>query len=103
MISEPTFLGLGTWHLTQEQQKLQRLEDSIDLAKRKANHKYDKLITLMKDQGQKLDHTTDNHEAQIRDIKKLLSSLMQQLKFVIQRFPLASRESSQRRDKHATH
>jgi len=57
----------------------------------------------MKDQGQKLDHTINNHEAQIGDIKKLLSGLTQQLKFVMQRFPLASGESSQSRDKHATH
>jgi hypothetical protein len=41
----------------------------------------------MKKQGQKLDHTTNNYGAQIRDIKNMINSLTQQIEFVMQRFP----------------
>jgi predicted nucleic acid-binding Zn-ribbon protein len=43
--------------------EIKRLEDSIESAKREANSKYDQLVNLMKDQGQRWDHTTNNHEA----------------------------------------
>jgi hypothetical protein len=59
--------------------KIKMLEDSIDSAKKEANQKYDQLITLLKEQGQKLDHTTDNHRAQIGDIKNMISGLTQQI------------------------
>lgn len=59
--------------------KIKMLEDSIDSAKKKANQKYDQLITLLKEQGQKMDHTTDNHRAQIGDIKNMISGLTQQI------------------------
>jgi len=59
--------------------KIKMLEDSIDSAKREANQKYDQLITLLKEQGQKLTHTTDNHRAQIGDIKNMISGLTQQI------------------------
>jgi len=67
--------------------EIKRLEDYIESAKREANTKYDQLVNLMKDQGQKWDHTTKNHEAQIGGIKDLLHGLTQQLELVMQRFP----------------
>jgi hypothetical protein len=56
--------------------EIKRLKDSIDLEKKKkASQKYDQLVTPIKEQGQKLDHTTDNHGAQIGDIKNMISGL----------------------------
>jgi len=57
----------------------------------------------MKDQGQKWDHITNNHEAQIGGIKDLLHGLTQQLESVMQRFPPSLGESSHSRDKHAAY
>jgi hypothetical protein len=79
--------------------EIKRLEESVELTKRETNHKYELLVTLVKEQGQKLDTITDCHGTQIEDIKNLLSGLAQQLEFVMQRIPFAAGESSQGRDK----
>ena len=73
------------------------------MTKRETNHKYKLLVTLVKEQGQKLNTTTDCHRTQIEDIKNLLSGLAQQLEFVMQRILFAAGESSQGRDKQAAH
>nr|TKR85210.1 hypothetical protein D5086_0000250100 [Populus alba] len=65
--------------------EIKRLEDSIESVKREANTKYDKLVSIMKDQGQKWDHTANTHEAQIEGNKDLLHGLTQQLELVMQR------------------
>jgi len=83
--------------------EIKRLEESIELTKRETNHKYELLVTLVKEQGQKLNTTTDCHGTQIEDIKNLLSGLAQQLEFVMQRIPFAAGGSSQGRDKQAAH
>ncbi|KAG6752248.1 hypothetical protein POTOM_044469 [Populus tomentosa] len=83
--------------------EIKRLEDSIESVKREANTKYDKLVSIMKDQGQKWDHTANTHEAQIEGNKDLLHGLTQQLELVMQRFPSPSSESSQSKDKHTAY
>jgi hypothetical protein len=41
--------------------EIKRLKESIELTKRETNHKYELLVTLVKEQGQKLDTTIDCH------------------------------------------
>jgi hypothetical protein len=41
--------------------EIKRLKESVELTKRETNHKYELLVTLVKEQGQKLDTTIDCH------------------------------------------
>jgi 2-keto-4-pentenoate hydratase/2-oxohepta-3-ene-1,7-dioic acid hydratase in catechol pathway len=62
-----------------------RLEDSIEAVKQETSYKYEQLEDLLKRQNLKLDSTIENQEAQISDIRSMMSTMAQQIEFTSQR------------------
>jgi hypothetical protein len=62
-----------------------RLEDFIEAVKQETSYKYEQLEDLLKRQNLKLDPTIENQEAQISDIRSMMSTMGQQIEFISQR------------------
>lgn len=62
-----------------------RLKDSIEAVKQETSYKYEQLEDLLKRQNLKLDPTIENQEAQISDIRSMMSTMAQQIEFTSQR------------------
>jgi 2-keto-4-pentenoate hydratase/2-oxohepta-3-ene-1,7-dioic acid hydratase in catechol pathway len=62
-----------------------RLKDSIEAVKQETSYKYEQLKNLLKRQNLKLDSTIENQEAQISDIRSMMSTMAQQIEFTSQR------------------
>jgi len=61
------------------------LKDSIEAVKQETSYKYEQLEDLLKRQDLKLDSTIENQEAQISDIRSMMSTMAQQIEFTSQR------------------